>query len=149
MPEETTPPLKGKRWHAWVWYVATFWTTPPVLIFKRCTVFPEIAQVLFRCDLIWVCFKCVRVHEGGFILLVVYVEEITWLIPLKGTVHPKNENSVIYSPCSKPERVFSSCWTPEKIFWRMLVTKQLIDFYRMWEKYNGSQWGLSTQLFDY
>jgi len=49
---------------------------------------------------------------------------------LKGIVHPKMKMSVIiYSPssCSKPEWISFFCWTQEKKFWRIRVTKQLMD----------------------
>jgi len=55
----------------------------------------------------------------------------------------QNENSVIfYSPssCFKPLWICFFCWTQRKIFWRMPVTKQLIDpidfnsiFFLLWK----------------
>ncbi len=53
---------------------------------------------------------------------------------VKGIVHTKNENSVIYSPSSSSKPLWMSlfCWTQRKIFWRMWETEQFwgtIDFH--------------------
>jgi len=72
------------------------------------------------------------VLKNNLLLLIINNNLLTMLkkaVLLKGIVHPKMKNISIYSPSSfsKPAWVSFFFWTQKKIFWRMWVTKQLMD----------------------